>query len=469
MNYRHVISRRAVLRGGAIAIGLPFLESMIESSAHGQTANVPIGMVSLMHGLGTPDIFLDRGLAGTLQYYQSLISANKISIYTNIDSSAAADQPVVAQHHYGQPYLFSGYRTKLAPGFNVIPQGPTLHFSIMKQNYPQGGVPTRFRIIDTGIYFRRGINYQYKRIWNDQGSNAADFEDLASPVDFFDKIFGTMPAPIQQDPKARAARSILDYLIPSYQKYTGSASPLPTRDAAVLSNHLDRIRQLELSVYGSGTGGPPTNLPTVTRPMPPPLNYMVDGASCGDPANVYKVSPADFQTAYQILADLWIAGLECDYYRFGNLSLDSGGGQTNFVGPLGNPDDLSYVINGNAHANYHAWDPTNAKCVAMANAHNHFVHRNVAMVLAKLDSTSFPGPNGKSLLNNLLVAVGSEVGTNHSVVRMFHAIAGGDGRFKLGVNSNAHINAIEFYSAMGKAYGLPKVGDGNGYTTDAPI
>src|ERR1022692_1879723 len=73
MKYHHVISRRAVLRGGTIAIGLPFLESMIQSSAHAQTVNAPIGMLSLMYGLGTPDIFLDRGLAGTLQYYQSLI------------------------------------------------------------------------------------------------------------------------------------------------------------------------------------------------------------------------------------------------------------------------------------------------------------------------------------------------------------------------------------------------------------
>jgi hypothetical protein len=72
-------------------------------------------------------------------------------------------------------------------------------------------------------------------------------------------------------------------------------------------------------------------------------------------------------------------------------------------------------------------------------------------------------------LNNLLVAVGSEVGTNHSVGRVFHAIVGGNRRFKLGVNSNARIKAIEFYSAMGKTYGLAKVGDGNGYTSDAVI
>src|SRR5262249_26995899 len=159
--------------------------------------------------------------------------------------------------------LFSGFRTQITTGFNVIPQGPTLQWAIMKQNYPQG-LPTLFKIMDCGIYFRRGINYQYQRIYDAQGKNAADFEDLASPVDFFDKVFGKMPAPIQMDAKARAAHSIIDYLVPQYQKYTGAGSPLPARDIAVLKNHLDRVRQLEQAVYG-GPGLMPKTI-NITRP-----------------------------------------------------------------------------------------------------------------------------------------------------------------------------------------------------------
>lgn len=465
MNYRHVLSRRTVLRGGAITLGLPFLECMTEKSVYAQTADAPVGLVSLMHGLGTPDIFLDRGLAGSLQYYKPLIDARKLSIFTNIDMTAAADDPVVAQHHSGQPYLFSGYRTQLAPGFNVIPQGPTLHYSVLKQNYAQG-TPTRFRVIDTGVYFRRGINYQFKRIWDDRGANAADFEDLASPVDFFDKVFGTLPPPTQQDPKARAARSILDYLVPAYQKYTGAASPLPAGDVAVLKNHLDRVRQLEQSVYGVPTATPVTP-PKVQRPTPPNLNYKVDGASCGDPASVYRVAATDFQTAFQLMADLWIAALQSDYFRFGNLSFDSGGGHTHFTGRMPHPEDMNFTFNGNPHANYHAWDPANADIVNMARGHNHFVHRNLAQVLTKMDSKEFLGPNGKTLLDNLAVLVGSEVGTNHDVTRMFHGVAGGNGRFAMGLNSNTRTKAIELYSAIGKSYGLAKVGDGVDYQSDA--
>jgi hypothetical protein len=65
------------------------------------------------------------------------------------------------------------------------------------------------------------------------------------------------------------------------------------------------------------------------------------------------------------------------------------------------------------------------------------------------------------------VLVGSEVGTNHDVSRMFHGVAGGNGRFRMGLNSNDRIKAIELYSAIGKAYGLAKVGDGVDYKSDA--
>src|SRR5260370_25501427 len=142
------------------------------------------------------------------------------------------------------------------------------------------------------------------RIWDETGKNAADYQDLADPSAFFDKIFGMMPVAIATDPKARASHSSLDYLIPAYQKFTGPASNLPQGDITILHNHLDRIRQLELTIYGgaagqspSGTVKPPAAL---TRPMPPALKYMIDGSSCGDPANVYRVSPKDFETAYQI-------------------------------------------------------------------------------------------------------------------------------------------------------------------------
>jgi Protein of unknown function (DUF1552) len=468
MKYRHVLDRRTMLKAGGIAIGLPFLDCMLEKSAFGAPTDPPASIVTLMNGLGTPRILVARGNTGPLGAYKPLIDANKLSLYTNT-SIEAAGGGANGQHHYGQPYLFAGYPTTIAGGLNAIPGGPTLHYVVMKQQYP-AGVPTPFKIIDVGIGFRRGKNWMYKRIWNDQKQNAADFEDLASPLDMFDKIFGTMMTAtpmMQADPKARAAKSILDCLIPAYQKFTGAGSNLPAGDIVILQNHLDRIRQLEQQVYGmptlAGKVAPPM------RPNPPNLKYMVNGGACGDVANWYVVSPADFSTAYQIMADLLIAGLEMDYFRFGNLCFDYPGGQTMFTGPLPSPDDANYMIKANPHANYHAWNPADANIVKIATQHNFFVHKNIAQVLTKMGSTNFLGPNGKTLLDNALIMLGSEVGTNHDLTSTIHGFAGGNGKLKMGVNSDAPMLATEMYNAIGKTlYGLPKVGDITiGYKSDA--
>ncbi len=462
MKYRHHISRRTVLKAAGITIGLPFIESMLSTSLYGAEPDPGAAMISLMYGLGTPYFILDRGLEGPLRYYAPFIESGAVSMYTDVDMSAAADNPVDAQHHHGQPYLFSGYRTVLTTGNNVIPQGPSLHFEVMNTNYPTG-VPTRYRIIDTGVYFRRGLNYQYQRIYDREGRNAADFEDLASPNDLFEVLFGNIPGAEEMDAKQRAARSIMDYLKPAYERYIGGASRLPAADQVVLSNHLERIRQIERNVY-SADERPRIE---IERPVAPALDYKVDGGNDSDPANVHRVDPVEFERAYQILADLMVAGLETDTFRFGNLSFDSGGGHTHFIGPYPTPDDPNYAFNGNPHHDYHRLVAEDPEAVAVGTAHNHFIHKNIALVLEKMASKEFPSANGKTLLENVAVLIGSEVGTNHDVSRMFHAFAGGNGRFRLGHHVQERTKAIELYSAIGHVYGVASVGDGRDYQSDA--
>lgn len=464
MNYRFKLSRRTLLKASGITLGLPFIESMSTRSVWGAEPDPGAAMISLMYGLGSPYFVLDRGLDGPLQYYRDLLNAGQVSLFTDINMSAAADNPGDAQHHNGQPYLFSGYRTQLTTGNNVIPQGPSLHFETMLANYPDG-VPSPYRVIDCGIYFRRGLNYQYQRIYDREGRNAADFEDLAAPVELFEKLFGTVPQGGEMDAKQRAARSILDYLRPAYEKYTGGSSPLPEADKAVLSNHLERIRQLEKNVYAAAE----RPVVQIERPNQPPLEYNVDGGNDSEPDRVYRVNPTDFENAYQLMADVFVAGLEGDMFRFGNLSFDSGGGHTYFSGAYAHPDDQNYAFDGNPHNDYHRLATDDPIAVAVGTAHNHFIHKNIAMVLQKLGSRAFPGANGKTLLDNVAILIGSEVGTNHDVGRVFHGFAGGGGRLALGKHVTERTKAIELYSALGHAYGLETVGDGRDYESDATV
>lgn len=462
MKYKFSLSRRTLLKASGITLGLPFLDSMLTRSVWGAEPDAGAAMISLMYGLGSPYFILDRGFEGPLQYYQSLVDAGKLSLFTDVDMSAAADNPVDAQHHGGQPYLFSGHRTQLTTGNNVIPQGPSLHFETMMANYAHG-VPSPYRVIDCGIYFRRGLNYQYQRIYDREGRNAADFEDLAAPVDLFEKLFGTVPQADAMDAKQRAATSILDYLRPAYEKYTGGASTLPDADKVVLSNHLERIRQLEKNVYTVSE----RPVVEIERPNQPPLDYNVDGGNDSEPDRVYRVSPTDFETAYQLMADVFVAGMEADMFRFGNLSFDSGGGHTYFQGAYPHPDDANYAFDGNPHNDYHRLAADDPLAIAVGTAHNHFIHKNIATVLDKMSSRAFPGANGKTLLENAAVLIGSEVGTNHDVSRVFHGFAGGAGRLALGKHVTDRTKAIELYNALGHAYGIETVGDGRDYVSDA--
>lgn len=454
-----------MLRAGGIAVALPFLDSMIEKSVYGAPPASPASVISLMHGLGTPGMFLDLGYGGPLQYYKPFVDNKKLSLFTNVDMTASTDgAPADAQHHHGQPYLFSGFLTGLN-GTTVLPKGPTLHWAIKKQNYADD-VPTRFKIIDCGIYFRRNINYQRIRLWDDSGKNAADIQDLASPMDMFDELFGSLPSaggqPSMDDPKRRAARSILDYLVADYQKFTGPGSNLPARDIATIKDHLEWVRNLETSAAYS-LDNPVVTPVTVARPTPPNLPYKIDGG--GEDA-AFHAPAKDFETAFQIMADLFVAGLQMDLFRFGNLSFEAGGGHTWLTGPYATPEDPAYVFDGAPHYNYHQGFKRSAATIKLASSYTYMVHKNIATVLDKLSKAPAPGGSGKTLLDTTAILIGSEVGENHDVSRMLHAVAGGDGRFAMGLNSNDRVRAIELYSSIGKAYGMASVGDGRQYSSD---
>jgi hypothetical protein len=161
--------------------------------------------------------------------------------------------------------------------------------------------------------------------------------------------------------------------------------------------------------------------------------------------------------------------LEADMFRFGNLSFESGGGHTHLVGPYAHPDDPNYAFNGNPHYDYHRLSADDPEAIVVGTAHNHFIHKNIATVLDKLNSRAFPGANGKTLLENVAVLIGSEVGTNHDVSRVFHAFGGGAGRLALGQHVTNRTKAIELYNALGHSYGLQSVGDGRDYVSDATV
>jgi hypothetical protein len=77
----------------------------------------------------------------------------------------------------------------------------------------------------------------------------------------------------------------------------------------------------------------------------------------------------------------------------------------------------------------------------------------VARALAAFDDPLFLEANGKTVLDNTLVVIGTEYGMDHGLSGVFHAVAGGHGHFKPGFYTQ-QANVIDLYDTLLKPYGV---------------
>lgn len=62
--------------------------------------------------------------------------------------------------------------------------------------------------------------------------------------------------------------------------------------------------------------------------------------------------------------------------------------------------------------------------------------------------------NGKPVLENATIVIGTEYGWNHSKQDVFHAVIGGAGRYNSGFFSDRTLNRIDLYNAILEGYGV---------------
>ncbi len=80
---------------------------------------------------------------------------------------------------------------------------------------------------------------------------------------------------------------------------------------------------------------------------------------------------------------------------------------------------------------------------------------NMAYLLKQLDDPSQLEPNGKTVLDNSCVVIGTKYGYMHNSERTFSAVVGGGGRFKSGFFTDRTMNCIDLYNAVLTGYQLP--------------
>lgn len=456
---RRILSRRTFLHGsGGVLIGLPFLNEMLPRTARAQEAAQPMRLITMFFGLGVSHEESRKKFMGPLEALEPL--ANKLSIFTNLELKHAHDFGSGEPHFKVGDVIFVGDPQKR----EYEASGPSLEQIAKKRLHPDG-VPTKIGSKSVGMWFRTGSVSQYTRHWNQDGSPGERPE--RRPTRIFEQLFGDLTPPGMGKPEDPAAvrarhmkRSVLDSVIGEYKHFTGDASPLGAESKAKLSVHLDNIRNVEQRLAPGeemvdemlSSCEPPAGVTNPGMNVP----YDVEQGGAGGSAPI--VQHEDFAAAFQLQGELMALALRCDVLRFGSMVFVGSGGHVGLRGTynaLGDSVNFSQDLGGtsphDAYFHNNRWD----KC----RLHAHYCISNIAGALQSFDDPMYLEANGKSVLDNTLVVVGTDYGgggntTGHIPEGVFHAIAGGNGHFKPGFYDKVY-NIIDLYETAMKPYGIP--------------
>ncbi len=436
-----------------------------------QAESPPTRLITMFFGLGIPREQMLDGFDGPLEPYAPL--QDKMAIFTNLELNHAHTFGSGEPHHKIGDVVFVGDPQRQ----EYLASGPSME-QLVKQRLHPDGVPTRLGSKSIGMWFRTGSSAQYTRHWNFDGSPGERPERRPSRI--FEQFFGTAiesaetpSADTPTDPalvrERHLRRSVLDAVMDDYSYYTGERSPLGASSKAKLSVHLDNIRGIEQRVapvesaiedavsqelcnIPDGVTDPGTNLP-----------YELEQAGTGSGAPA--IPHEDFGAAFQLQSELMALALRCDVVRFGSMLFVGAGGHVSYRGTynaLGGSIDFSADLQGTTpHDLYfhnNQWDKVRLN--------QHFAQVNIAHALLAFDDADYLEANGKTVLENTLVVVGTDYGgggnsTGHIPEGVFHAVAGGNGHFRPGFYDTEY-NIIDLYETVLRPYGVnSEMGAGN--------
>ena len=450
------ISRRTMLKGlGTVAIGLPFLEEMLGSSAMAQPAVLPVRAFNVFFGLGIPAPLQTGDLAGVLEPLQPL--GKKLLLLRNVDQ-VRCDQPGINAHFDGS----SGAFTAEPPNGTAKTGGPSLDQVIRRTLYPDGLPAGIVPTLVAGTYFRRDDRVtRYVHSYNEDGTAAAAMQE--SPRDLFDRIFGSSPADPQSRPQRR---SVLDSVMDQYQYYTGNNSPLGEVSKARIAEHLDRIREFEQRSFR-------LEEKRLARPRPspdqPPASKLIHGPEADPGGEGIDITLDDLTEEWRLMADLYALAIQCDRVRFGSITFLSAGERIRLKGKYEHggktifefDDATHHNASGSAACSHEWWHKfKESGRNEQLRAHAHMKMREIAYFLKRLDESI--EANGRTTLENSLITISTESGDGrHDNVKrelsgVFHAITGANGRFKTGAMVDVGAEALDVYNTMLTAMGVSR-------------
>jgi hypothetical protein len=409
---RSGLSRRLFLGGSAVAVGLPFLESLMPKAALAQSASAAKRLLYWWIPNGVWMNTFRPTTTGTGYTMPPVLAALEplradFSIVTGLQNDPAKPD-MVGDHASGTSgFITCIHALKSATMFQLGISADQIAANGLIKN----GIKTKLASLQLGIDggstaggCDSGYSCAYSRnvSWADP---VTPLPKLTDPLLAFQQIFmGYNPTASMADIAKRRAydKSVLDYV-------TGDINSLAVKlgktDATKLDQYLTGVRALELQVTSASSS-------TLACAMgaPPPANVT------------------DYPTHVKLMLDLIVLAFQCDATRV--ISFMQGNSTSNQTYPFlmvnGAP-----ITQGHHNISHHGGSPAN---IAQLIAINTWTFEQVAYFLTKLRAIP-DGPVGSNLLTNSTIFISSDIsdGDAHNHNDMPIVLAGhGGGALKPG-------------------------------------
>jgi hypothetical protein len=443
------ISRRTMLKGlGTVAVGLPFLEEMLVSTATAAAKpTIPVRAFNVFFGLGIPAPLQAEGFDGVLEPLKEI--GDKLLIMRNVDQ-VRADEKGINAHFDGASASF----TAEGPEGEAKSGGPSIDQVIRNHHYPNGLPAGMVPTLAGGTYFRRSRVSRYVHTYNMDGTVAATMQER--PRDLFERVFGSIDLPEGMTARdLQLKRSVLDSVVNQYKHYTGARSPLGAQSKSRVADHLDRVREFEQRAYSHQT--------IADGPSMPPASQVKHGGEADPGGEGLDMVLDDLVTEWRLMADLYALAIQTDKARFGALTFLAAGERLRMTGDYAYNGRHIYTFDdarehnksGSAGCSHEWWHKFSVeKENTQLRAHAHMKMREIAYFLKRLAGEDSIEGNGKTILENSLFTVSTESGDGrHSDVKrelsgIFHAVTGANGRFKTGQIMDVGAEGIDVYNSM---------------------
>ena len=433
------LARRRFLKGaGGAAIALPLFWGR-ERALRAATA-APERFISVYFGNGLPADLTAGGLSaapyGVAPLSPLVPFASQLTMVRGIngvavDAGATGHMPGSGTFCCAQDTTNNAYNKG----------GPTVDWVAYQyfqklQTQPLTPIP----IVSAGVFGKNNNKPETLRwvhSWKDSNSPIQPFHD---PLRLFQALFPggtatTTTTTMAPAGLARYRQSVLDAVVGEYQQVTGPTSPYPASVRTLISIHLDRIRTLEAEAAALSMKMAAT--PACKAPKAP--------ASMDSQSNE---TLAYYQQVWPVMMDIYLLGLECDLFRFGNVVVTMGGD----IYPGAYMGKTATNVHGQW---FHSYPSKHAEISSVIQSEMAMI----AQFLDKMNKIPDPqDPNGKTLLNNATILIGTELGEpdTHSRQNMTFFMAGAKGRYMGGTQNVGSRPDTDLYNTvLTKITGVP--------------